>query len=318
MILSFTKKHINGNIVFKEGNILLTNEIDFMYKTFGYRYMVGPQTPPVQLHSLGWQIQSSDSYYCDGMNRQNETGNCIFQYTLSGNGIYEINGISYTLQEGTAFIAQIPSCHSYYLPTNNEKWEFMFFTLYGDYVSKEWKMLQEMFGCVFTLKKDSDIIQYLSDTYLQATNNEINDGYQTSCIAYEFLMKLTQSLAYPVANELTLNNKLDESIIFIKNNLHNNLNLDDIAQSIQMSKYHYIHTFTKYKGISPWNYVTKLRIEHSIKLLLTTKESLEVISTQVGYSNANYFNKVFCKYVGLAPGKLRKVYHNVNDYTLNL
>jgi AraC-like DNA-binding protein len=318
MILSFTKIHNNGNIMLKEGKIVLTDKVDIMYKTFGFRYMVGPQTPPVQLHSLGWQIQNSISYYCDGMNRQDETGNCIFQYTLSGNGILEINGISYTLREGDAFIAHIPSNHSYYLPESCDKWEFIFFTLHGDYVNKEWKRLQEMYSSVITLKKNSDIIQYWLETYLLAANNEITSGYQTSYIAYEFLMRLIQSLAYPATNEVSLSIKLEESIGFMKDCLHKDLILEDISNSVQMSKYHYLHTFTKYKGVTPWNFLTKLRIEYSIKLLLTTKESLEVISSQVGYRNANYFNKVFFKYVGMSPGKLRKKYHNINDFTLNL
>ena len=94
------------------------------HKAFGYRFVKGPQNPPAQIYSLGWQIQNSSVYDFDGLNRHNENGNCIFQYTLSGFGILEINGQQHILDERTAFIADIPSKHRYFIPEDSERWEF--------------------------------------------------------------------------------------------------------------------------------------------------------------------------------------------------
>jgi AraC-like DNA-binding protein len=296
----------------QEGNILLNIDKDFMHKSFGYRYLIGPQTPPVQLHSFGWQIQSSPSYFFDGRKRPDEAGNCIFQYTLSGNGIIQVDGQTQNLQEGTAFIAAIPSDHQYYLPETSKQWEFVFITLYGSLPLMEWTKLQETHGCVIPFHKDDEVIKFLFETYWKAVNNEIKDGYDTSSIGYEFIMKLNRTLNHPAAKDLTSNNQIDASIRFMLNNFHRDICLDDIADNIQMSKYHFNHTFMKTVGISPWNYLTKLRIEHSIKLLVTTDYNLEEISHLVGYTSANYYNKVFHKYVGISPGKLREKYRGVN------
>ncbi|MEC0304165.1 helix-turn-helix domain-containing protein, partial [Terribacillus saccharophilus] len=53
-------------------------------------------------------------------------------------------------------------------------------------------------------------------------------------------------------------------------------------------------------------YLTKIRVKKAADLLLATKKSVNEIALQVGYSNANYFNKVFRKAVGMSAGKFRK------------
>jgi len=289
-----------------------------MYKTFGYRFIKGPQLAPAQIHSLGWQLQNSAAYSFDGMKRHDEEGNCIFQYTLSGFGAIEYGGSRHVLDKGSAFIAAIPSEHRYYLPKDSHKWEFIFITLTGDYAISQWKKTQEQFGAVLKFKEQDEVIKYLWETYWAAANNKIIDGYQSSSNAYEFIMRLDRSLNFKSVSGSTNDRNIRSAVSFMKDNLHRDICLDDIANYVNMSKYHFNHTFTKVMGISPWSYLTKLRIEHAMKLLLSTNLTVDEISGMVGYSSSNYFNKVFRKYIGTSPGKLREKYTNIKDFTVNL
>lgn len=291
---------------------------DSMYKTFGYHFIKGPETPLTQIDSLGWQIQNSSSYNFNGMKRHDEAGNCIFQYTLSGSGILEVNGETHVLNKDTAFLTVIPSNHRYYLPKTSEKWEFIFITLTGNYVISEWTKIQNDFGTVIRLKEQDEIIKYFWEIYLAATNSKIVDGYQTSTIAYEFVMRLLQSLNNQSLNIYSGQSCISNSINFMKANLHKDISLEDIANYVGFSKFHFNHTFTKVTGISPWNYLTKLRLEHSIKLLLSTNLTVDEISVMVGYTSSNYFNKVFRKYIDSSPGRFREKYNDIKDFTLNL
>lgn len=300
-----------------EGNILLDFNKEYMYKTFGYRYILAPQSPPVQLHSLGWQVQKSASYYFDGMKRPEESGNCIFQYTLSGSGLLEIEGEQHILKEGDAFLTVLPSNHSYYLPEESKEWEFLFITLNGNFAEEEWVKLQRMYGNVIRLHKEEGVIKYLFDIYWSAANDDIKDGFHTSAIAYEFIMKLNKSLNLTKL-EFSKNRSMEQAILFMKQNFHKDISLLDIANHIHMSKFHFNHSFRKTVGITPWNYLTKIRIEHSIKLLVTTDYTLDKISVLVGYTSANYYSKVFHKFVGTSPGRLREKYSKINGYTLTI
>ncbi|NRG35085.1 helix-turn-helix domain-containing protein, partial [Niallia circulans] len=64
--------------------------------------------------------------------------------------------------------------------------------------------------------------------------------------------------------------------------------------------------FKKVLGITPIQYLTNIRIIKGAELLYQTKYSIEDISVQVGFANANYFTKVFRKSTGITPGEFRK------------
>jgi len=53
-------------------------------------------------------------------------------------------------------------------------------------------------------------------------------------------------------------------------------------------------------------YLSRLRIAKAIDLLKKTKMSTEEISEKIGYSNANYFIKVFKKITGKTLSEFKK------------
>lgn len=288
------------------------------YQNFAYRYIIGPQLPPTQLYSFGWQLQKSQDYYFHGLKRNDEQGNCIFQYTLSGSGIFEINGKQHLLREGMAFISDIPSNHCYFLPKESTAWEFVYVTLTGHFAAAQWKKIQEQFGNILYFTVQDDVIGFFQKMYSLAVNQTLKDGYETSAIAYEFIMYLWKSLVSQAMENPSVNHSIDAAIYFMKNNYQKNINLEDIASSVAMSKFHFNRTFLKATGVSPWKYLTKLRVKAAANLLLTTNLTNEDISKLCGYESSNYFDKVFRKYVSMSPGKFRQTYDNIDNFTFNL
>lgn len=57
--------------------------------------------------------------------------------------------------------------------------------------------------------------------------------------------------------------------------------------------------------MSPGQYLTDLRISSAMNDLSNTTENLEAIAQKNGFSNANYFGKVFKKKVGVTPIQYR-------------
>lgn len=301
-----------------EGKILLTNFEPSAYQNFAYRFIVGPQTPPTQLYSFGWQLQKNQDYYFHGMKRNDELGNCILQYTISGSGIFEKNGKRHILKKGMAFISDIPSNHCYYLPKESSEWEFIYVTLTGPFVVSEWRKMQDQHGNILYLMDQAELIEFFWKIYLLATQHKIKDGYATSAIAYEFIMYLWKHLVSQVGEDNNVNHSINIAINYMKNNYHKPITLDDIASSIELSKYHFNRLFLKTNGTSPWKYLTKLRMEAAAELLLTTSLTNENISKMCGYESANYFDKVFRKYVSMSPGKFRQVYQSIGHFNLKL
>ncbi|MGL6221188.1 MAG: helix-turn-helix domain-containing protein, partial [Lacrimispora sphenoides] len=64
--------------------------------------------------------------------------------------------------------------------------------------------------------------------------------------------------------------------------------------------------FKKYKGTSPIEYFTKLKIEKAKELMIQFPDlSLRKISESLGFNDVYYFSKVFKKITGIAPSEMR-------------
>lgn len=71
--------------------------------------------------------------------------------------------------------------------------------------------------------------------------------------------------------------------------------------------------YTKYKqvfGISPMNDLINARIDSAKNKLLFSKEKVSKIALALGYTNEYHFIRQFRQYVGISPGKYRKLHCN--------
>ena len=293
---------------------MLSSKSDHLYKSFANYFQFKQDIYPCQLYSMGCQMRTSVKYDWDGRKRPDDRGQCIFQYTLSGFGRLDYEDKSITLDEGSAFLVTLPDEHRYYLPAESEKWEFIFITLSGEYAMKMWDQLQQQYGKVVKLSPKSNVLQFLWKVYWDFVQNKITDEYRTSAIAYEFMMELVKGLETPGGGEERRNNSnINSAMEFMKNNLHLQLSLDDIAQSANLSRYHFSRMFTSVAGITPWEYLTKLRMEKAVYLLQTDSYQINEIAELVGYSTVNYFDKAFRKAFKTSPGKFELMYQGTDE-----
>ncbi|HZJ88705.1 MAG TPA: helix-turn-helix transcriptional regulator, partial [Sphaerochaeta sp.] len=57
--------------------------------------------------------------------------------------------------------------------------------------------------------------------------------------------------------------------------------------------------------LSPWEYLSRLRIARSVELLEQSALSINEIARQVGFRDQAYFCRVFRRIQGFPPSKLR-------------
>ena len=68
---------------------------------------------------------------------------------------------------------------------------------------------------------------------------------------------------------------------------------------------HLVRAFTAALGVSPGRYLTNVRIEAAMRLLLHREYTLDVIASLCGFSGANYLCRVFKKTTGQSPTQWR-------------
>ena len=107
--------------------------------------------------------------------------------------------------------------------------------------------------------------------------------------------------------------KVTKSTIFLNvQNMHKNyakpLAIEDLSNHVNLSKYHLTRKFKAEAGISPGQYLIKVRLKKATSLLLNSNMTIEEISEKVGFSCGNYFAKAFKHNFKISPTKYRNYY----------
>lgn len=95
--------------------------------------------------------------------------------------------------------------------------------------------------------------------------------------------------------------KVNQVIDYISANLHLPLQLDVIADKINVSQRQLLRIMRSALNESLYAYVTRQRIERAVLYMQTEEMSLTRLSTMVGYDNPQSFSKAFKKQFGLSP-----------------
>lgn len=74
-----------------------------------------------------------------------------------------------------------------------------------------------------------------------------------------------------------------------------------IADHMAVSESHLTRVFRRDLGITPWEYLTRLRIQRAKELLISTHLTVTAIANEVGYNDGAYFSRVFRQETGRSP-----------------
>lgn len=91
----------------------------------------------------------------------------------------------------------------------------------------------------------------------------------------------------------------------MRNNLHQDLNLDTLAHYSQLSKFHFAKKFKELTDTSPIQHFINMKIQHACFQLDNSQETIKHIAETLGYNDPYYFSRLFKKMVGMSPKQYR-------------
>lgn len=103
-------------------------------------------------------------------------------------------------------------------------------------------------------------------------------------------------------------NPLADVYSYIDHHLEDKVTLTELAETACMSVPSFCKKFKEQTGITVTQYLNEKRIGRSELMLRQQKYSLEEIAEKTGFSNVNYFLRVFKKVTGKTIGEYRKTY----------
>lgn len=99
---------------------------------------------------------------------------------------------------------------------------------------------------------------------------------------------------------------IDRAKEYIDENFRKDISLDDVSREVDISPYYFSKLFKQETGKNFIEHLTEIRLKNARELLQDSQLSIKEICAQSGYSDPNYFSRIFKKYEGVTPSEFRE------------
>ncbi|HHV50624.1 MAG TPA: helix-turn-helix domain-containing protein [Clostridiales bacterium] len=104
-------------------------------------------------------------------------------------------------------------------------------------------------------------------------------------------------------NKSHMSDKVKE---YLENHYNEDITIDSLCLKFFCSRTNLMTSFKANYGVGIIEYLTHVRIQKAKQLLCCTSKTVKEIAEECGYSDQNYFSKVFLKHCGITPTAYRK------------
>ncbi len=125
----------------------------------------------------------------------------------------------------------------------------------------------------------------------------------------ELLIRLVQSQhleqVYTESSEIQNQTRLHYVLNYISGHLTDGIVVNELSKKAYMSRNLFFKWFKEQVGITPLEFINNERIKMAKQLLKDTRTSITTVSLQCGFTDVNYFVRLFKKTEGITPAVYR-------------
>jgi AraC-like DNA-binding protein len=248
---------------------------------------------------------SSGNYRHEGRKRSREHHAVVFQYSLSGCGMFESAGKQHALPPGTGFCCYVgdPRIAYHYPGSASEPWRFLYVTFQDE--PGITRVLNDHFGFVYRIDPAESQIRRLLDygNFPDATV-ELSAGAGHLFVNGVIGMLVDQvqaQTAYPNAGIRLVR----RAIQIIDAHLHVPFNAAMLANELAVSQEHLSRICRAELGRTPYQCICQSKIHRACELLNRTNRSVSEIASDLGYEPGSHFARLFKRVMGVTPSTFR-------------
>lgn len=108
-----------------------------------------------------------------------------------------------------------------------------------------------------------------------------------------------------ISQELTNYERIARAIEYLKMNFKNQPSLEEVAENVYLSPFHFQRMFTEWAGVSPKKFTQYLSVEYAKSLLKDKQASLFDTALETGLSGTGRLHDLFMKIEGMTPGEYK-------------
>jgi AraC family transcriptional regulator len=117
------------------------------------------------------------------------------------------------------------------------------------------------------------------------------------------LQQVARLPAIKPATKLELFKRLSLATDYMHTCNYQDMDLDQLAATACLSKYHFLRLFRQAYGLSPHQYIQQLRLEKAKLLLIQTSFAVQDIADMLGFENSQSFSRFFFRATGAYPSQ---------------
>ena len=232
----------------------------------------------------------------------------VLEYVISGSGYITYNGITKKVSEGDFYLLN-SEFNGYYRSDSKKPFVKKWVNLNGQFVPalhKAHDIKNQVLILHFDAEKYLDNILDILSEYNE--ENPANDDRKLSHVLIDLFLDI--KCFQEMQKKELRSASISEIVKYIDNNLLQfEITVDSLSHEFYVSRRTVHRMFVKEFGIPPLKYITGKKIELAQKMLAENL-SVEEVSKQLYFSNAEYFRKVFVSTCGISPQKYKNQMQN--------
>jgi AraC family transcriptional regulator, L-rhamnose operon regulatory protein RhaS len=246
-----------------------------------------------------------------------------FVFVSQGFAMHKTSNSICLLLPGDIFYILPGTSHQYWKSSSNSVYNCLF---YPDVLGEDLKKLQSlpMLDAVFNAgnktapwgkihlkpKNRYEILSLLKKMEYETGSTPPGCDLRAKALLTDFLVSLSRAW---LPDEKTSEHQdycsisTDAGIVgILENSFGKKASIEEIAEAAGYSADHYTRIFKKLTGLSPSAYLTSMRIATAAEKLLVPEVSVSNAAEAAGFTDVNYFSRLFKKETGKTPTQFKK------------
>lgn len=253
---------------------------------------------------LPLNVRSAGHYQLAPQQVEERRADDFFQlfWSVGGGGVFHVDGAAITIRPGMLFHYVAGECHD--LRAGPEGWDYRWITFDGvrhNDIPATYGLARAQPGGACPVHLFEQIDACLKDPTL-------NGELRASVFAYEILVFAVASSAVerPASSGSQPDTAAEAKHWIDLHFTDARLNVATLAARLRVHRATLHRVFTSHYGVSPVQYLGRLRLRLALELLTTTLLPIADIAVRAGLPDIAYFSKLIARHTGFSPRAYRQ------------
>jgi len=149
------------------------------------------------------------------------------------------------------------------------------------------------------------LIEIMQLIYRQWNELQSAGRIQTKALFYQWLAEMLKQMQEQRKKRTKLD-RVNQAVRYLNRHYAEPLKVEQVAEMLECSPRYLNQLFQLQLNMSPSRVLSQIRMEQALKLLVSTKGTLQEIAERVGYENGYTLSRYFKKHYGVSPEFYRK------------